>query len=451
MTETSRTHGSPILFHSMTVERHLILQEMTLRPSGEWTPQYRGWIVARVAEGVGYWLHGGNARELNVGDGFVVGSNSNMRLRASQLGSLRLQFFSVQPQYLNGVLTVTEWHQLETASGRLAPYVSVFTATEPVAQKFARIAEHPGGDGLSLRCALLQVWSGSLQGRLMLPADESVGGNKLQERFRQLLGKMTEAELAEASLTDLAAQLHCSERHFSRLFREEFGVPLRTRQIELRLQRALQLLADSSAKIINVAYDCGYRHLGLFNAMFKKRFGVTPSEWRQQNAPKTAAAPGRDNGSRVASGLRVLLIALGLLFPSAAFAQSSPATGDAVAVARARAALLKKMAEQTAEEKNALARSNTEALFGKVHRLPAITNAGPRFTVNKFLVTGNTLLAPGIVAGILTNVPDAFGTNVTFEGIQAALGDLQMAYRERGFVTVSVGLPPQKQIGRAHV
>ena len=40
--------------------------------------------------------------------------------------------------------------------------------------------------------------------------------------------------------------------------------------------------------------------------------------------------------------------------------------------------------------------------------------------------------------------PNAFGTNVTFEGIHAALGDLQMAYRERGYVTVSVGLPPQK-------
>ena len=64
--------------------------------------------------------------------------------------------------------------------------------------------------------------------------------------------------------------------------------------------------------------------------------------------------------------------------------------------------------------------------------------------MEKYLVTGNTILTPGIIGGILTNVPDAFGTNVSFEGIQAALGDLQMAYRERGFVTVSVGLPPQK-------
>jgi AraC-like DNA-binding protein len=108
--------------------------------------------------------------------------------------------------------------------------------------------------------------------------------NKMRDRIRQSVGQMFEAEFASSSLGELAARVHCSERHFSRLFREEFGVPLRTRQIELRLQRARQLLADQDAKIINVAYDSGYRHLGLFNAMFKKRFGATPSQWRRRIA-----------------------------------------------------------------------------------------------------------------------------------------------------------------------
>ena len=33
---------------------------------------------------------------------------------------------------------------------------------------------------------------------------------------------------------------------------------------------------------------------------------------------------------------------------------------------------------------------------------------------------------------------------LSFADIRSALGQLQTAYRERGFVTVSVGLPPQK-------
>jgi hypothetical protein len=74
----------------MSVERPLILQELVLRPSGEWNPRHKGWVIARVAEGAGYWLRGGNARGLNAGDGFVAAFNANAQVRASQLGALKL-------------------------------------------------------------------------------------------------------------------------------------------------------------------------------------------------------------------------------------------------------------------------------------------------------------------------------------------------------------------------
>jgi len=287
----------------MSVERHLILQELVLRPSGEWAPEGRSWTIARVAEGGGYWMQGGNARALNPGDGLVLAPwskpntlpmlakqtcstglaiNDGGQLRASQLGTLKLEWFTVQPQFLNGLLTVAEWHQLEMV--RATPFFLHFTANEPTGQKFAHIANQTRSDGLTMRCALLQLWASAVSGLLAAPPADSAHINRLRERFRQVIGHMMEAKLATCERGELAGQLHCSERHFSRLFREEFGVPLRARQIELRLQRARQLLSDSDAKVIDVAYDSGYRHLGLFNAMFKKRFGVTPSAWRQQNA-----------------------------------------------------------------------------------------------------------------------------------------------------------------------
>jgi hemolysin activation/secretion protein/AraC-like DNA-binding protein len=388
---------------------------------------------------------------LNVGDGFIAGFNAGALLRSSQLGQLKLQFFTVQPQHLNGVLTVAEWHQLELASNSPSAHVLIFNAGEPVGQKFSRLAEQSHSDAPSTRCALLQLWVNAVAGLLAAPISEPNGGNKLHERFRQVVGKMTEAELAESSLSDLSRQLHCSERHFSRLFREEFDVPFRARQIELRLQRAQQLLAGSNDKIINVAYESGYRHLGLFNAMFKKRFGVTPGEWRNQNAPKNISVATRSQFSKMTAGISLLLAMFSLFFSSTIMAQTNSSAGDTEAIATARAALLQKMAGLDAVEKqieiqkaNAKTRLETEAMFGKVHHILAATNSGPRFTVEKYLVSGNSILSPGTIGGILTNVPDAFGTNVTLEGIHAAMGDLQMAYRERGYVTVSVGLPPQK-------
>ena len=373
----------------MAIERHLILQELVLRPSGEWTPSASGWTVARIAEGVGYWQQGGSAREFKAGDGFVAAGNAGFILRASQLGPLKLEFFSVQPQFLNGVLTVTEGHQLAQAANNSAARLIPFAAAEPLGQKFARLVTQSQRESLPARSALLQLWSQAVAGTLAQPL-EAGHGQKLHERFRQLVAQMPDVELATCSLTELAAQLHCSERHFSRLFRQEFGVPLRTRQTELRLQRARQLLADANAKIINVAYDSGYRHLGLFNAMFKKRFGVTPSEWRQQNL----TVQPKNYFKRAGVAVVLLLAALQLLLAPAALAQA--------------------------------------------------TNAAQHFKVEKYNVAGNTVLPPEKIAGALTNTPAAFGTNVTFADIRAALGDLQMAYRERGFVTVSVGLPPQK-------
>jgi hemolysin activation/secretion protein len=147
--------------------------------------------------------------------------------------------------------------------------------------------------------------------------------------------------------------------------------------------------------------------------MFKKRFGLTPSEWRQQNAPKNLSTRPRLFFLKAASRIAALLALLYLFFPPTASAQSNSTNGD----------------------------TNASA---KIHRTPVPANVGAGFKVEKYLVVGNSVLAPETIAEIFTNVPNAFGTNVTFDGIRAVLGDLQMAYRERGFVTVSVGLPQQK-------
>ncbi|MFZ1073411.1 MAG: helix-turn-helix domain-containing protein [Verrucomicrobiia bacterium] len=446
------------------------MQELTLPPSAEWIPRNHGWLVARVAGGTGYWLqHGAETRQLAAGDGLIVLHNANGVVRASQLGPLKLQFFIVLPQYLNGLLTVTEWHQLEVAPKNPSSPVSFFTTGEPIGQKFMRLTEQPSNNRLPMRCGLLQLWASAIAGWLASPVPVSDSSNKLRDHFRELVGQMTEAELSECSLGDLSRQLHCSERHFSRLFRAEFGVPFRARQIELRLQRARQLLADSNAKIINVAFDSGYRHLGLFNAMFKKRFGLTPSEWRQQNIHKKPPARPRKNLARLKVHVGVWLAMLGLVFSLPVLAQTNPPAGDTPAMDKARTALLQKMADLDAQEKQSAQSQavspNTgpkfdvakarAALFQKMADLDAqekqaahphtvSKNTGPKFDVEKYLLMGNSILTPANIGEIFTNIPGAFGTNVTFDGIRAALVDLQMAYRERGYVTVSVGLPRQK-------
>jgi hypothetical protein len=77
----------------------------------------------------------------------------------------------------------------------------------------------------------------------------------------------------------------------NRLFHQYFGFSLAALRMEMRLLKAMALLRDPDAKVINVAEKCGFNHLGLFNTCFKRRFGVTPGQWR--NGSLAPVSPSR--------------------------------------------------------------------------------------------------------------------------------------------------------------
>jgi hemolysin activation/secretion protein len=125
--------------------------------------------------------------------------------------------------------------------------------------------------------------------------------------------------------------------------------------------------------------------------------------------------------NRIAAGVVPLTVFRGAIAQILVAGKSYPITSEAQASLAA-------MAPQTT---NAAARSAT-------------TNAGPHFTVEKYLVLGNTVLPAATVGKALAHVEGAYGTNVSFAGIRAAASTLQSAYRDRGYVTVAVTLPRQK-------
>jgi AraC-like DNA-binding protein len=268
------------------MEQPLIIKETALRPTGEWRPDERSWTVMRVVAGAGYLLGKKFTQELNAEDALVIGPDSRVVLRASQLGPLRSEFFTVRPQCFDGLLTVSESLRLKQLAQTSEPQTLFFPGAEPLAQRFKRLVSQRQRSDLALRSALLQFWAATISGLLVEAASPAGGSLQLRERFRELVGQMPAAELATVSLPQLAEKLQCSERHFSRMFHEEFKTSLRSWQTEQRLQQASKLLLSSSHKVANVARESGYQHLGLFNSLFKKRFGSTPSAWREAGRDK---------------------------------------------------------------------------------------------------------------------------------------------------------------------
>ena len=101
----------------------------------------------------------------------------------------------------------------------------------------------------------------------------------------QVFERLSSQELLSSSVGQLAEKFSCSRRHLNRLFHQHFGFSVAALRMEMRLVKAVSLLRDPNIKVINVAEQCGFNHLGLFNTCFKRRFGQTPGQWRKTASP----------------------------------------------------------------------------------------------------------------------------------------------------------------------
>jgi len=111
----------------------------------------------------------------------------------------------------------------------------------------------------------------------------------LQARFGALQPKLSEAvTLMEANIeeplsTDEIAQLAgISRRQLERLFKQYLGSLPSRYYLELRLNRARQLLRDTNYSIVQVGLMCGFSSGSHFSTAFGALFGNTPREERQR-------------------------------------------------------------------------------------------------------------------------------------------------------------------------
>ncbi len=268
----------------MTAPGHLRIEEATLAPGQEWADETAAWRFVRISSGAAYWMGPPGPRALADGEVLVVSPPAKALIRASQLNSVSLHGFAFVPEWLCGLFTLAERRFFETA-GTPAEPVAFLPSTHPVAQRFAVLAAQANADpSLARRAEVLGLAAAFFGHGLTSGAPLQGSSPTVQDRFDQIVCQMPELELIRHSPEDLAQLCGCSPRHFSRLFRQRFGQAPRARQTELRLLQARQLLANSEKTIALIALESGYRSSSLFNCLFKRRFGMSPSAWRQKAA-----------------------------------------------------------------------------------------------------------------------------------------------------------------------
>lgn len=85
----------------------------------------------------------------------------------------------------------------------------------------------------------------------------------------------------DLSVDKLADELGLSPKYLSRLFKQITGKTIMDSVNELRLSKAQNLLLNTQEQILDIAIASGYSSSSYFHKIFKKEFGITPTEYRK--------------------------------------------------------------------------------------------------------------------------------------------------------------------------
>jgi AraC family transcriptional regulator len=107
-------------------------------------------------------------------------------------------------------------------------------------------------------------------------------------RVAQTVRLIDDTPGAPHTLTSLAAAAGLSEFYFLRTFRRVTGVTPHQYVLRARLRAAALRLYDDSAKVVDIALDCGFNDLSNFNHAFRAEFASSPRAWRARGRTRRA-------------------------------------------------------------------------------------------------------------------------------------------------------------------
>lgn len=112
-------------------------------------------------------------------------------------------------------------------------------------------------------------------------AAESAVHERSIEKVKLILSYISENYTKRITTQEAADVCYYSCSHFMKFFKQAMGECFTQYLNNYRLRISAQLLVSTNDSILTVSEKSGFENLSYFNRSFKKRFGVTPGQYRQ--------------------------------------------------------------------------------------------------------------------------------------------------------------------------
>ena len=103
----------------------------------------------------------------------------------------------------------------------------------------------------------------------------------MDRRIKRVRTVLDEQYRDPPPIHELAAMVSLSGSRLAHLFRDEMNTSIRSYVVEQRLKAAARFLVQTDERISQIAYSVGFNDISNFNHSFKRRFGMSPGQYRK--------------------------------------------------------------------------------------------------------------------------------------------------------------------------
>ncbi|CAI6028726.1 Regulator of RpoS [Paenibacillus sp. JJ-100] len=169
-------------------------------------------------------------------------------------------------------------------------YLSVTNAFMYIAHKQGHLVheiDHAGFDLLMAHQLIqspekLRRWAMDMLTKLQEELSDQEGVQSRRHVIKQVQELVTRDTGQDLSVKMIADKVYLHPVYLSKIYKAETGEGLGDYMIRMRMERALYLLKNTNKKIYEITSELGYQNPQYFSKMFKKHYGMTPNEFRDQ-------------------------------------------------------------------------------------------------------------------------------------------------------------------------
>lgn len=263
------------MYHSDLFPIHYGMEDC--KPGHFYGPAVRDhYLLHFVTRGHGKFQVGGLTYSLREGQGFLIYPDSVTYYEADKTTPWSYVWIG-----FNGLLAESLLHRAE-----LSPSSPIFDSgkdrsIQHCIQSMISMDQSSRSIDIQLTAALYEIIAALLEYN---PVPEVIEPQARDEQYAAKVVRFIEMNFAnKITVADIANSIGLNRSYLNSIFRRQMQTNIQDYLIRYRLQRACQLMHNESLSIGHISRSVGYEDPLQFSKIFKKYYGMSPSDYRKQN------------------------------------------------------------------------------------------------------------------------------------------------------------------------